>query len=118
MPWAAITPAMKDFYDNQMVAGGEEIDDWVASDLDGWRGLVRRAIGYEKRAPLYRTHPGGMSDADWLQLVAKAREVYVGNFEQAFGTLTAEKAAERRKEQNLYVGPWKDPGKPLSDAWT
>lgn len=117
MPWAAITPAMKEYYDDQMAAGGEEVDNWATSDFTAWRGLVRRVIAYEKKTPLYATHPGEMSDADWQALVAKAREVYAGNFEQAFGGMTAEKAAERRKEQMLYVGPWQEPGSALLDNW-
>jgi hypothetical protein len=72
---------------------------------------------FEMKAPLYRDHPEGIEDAKWIGLVGQVREAYAKNFEQIIGPMTAEAAAQSRKERKLYVGPWKSPGLPLPDSW-
>jgi hypothetical protein len=117
MPWMAVQPEFGDMAQYMLDNGGREIGDWAGSDLQAWQALVRRAIAFEGKAALYPEHPQAVKDADWPALVASARRIYLENFEKDAAALTPSEAIQARTKNRLYVGPWKDPGAPLLDAW-
>jgi hypothetical protein len=98
---------------------GQRINQWVGSDPIAWRDIAARAISYEKKMPVYPSKPNGISEADWQKLVTDSRAEYEAGFSNGFSAiLSDEKAyAGQRTAHGLYVGPLKDPGRPLPDSW-
>ena len=97
---------------------GQRINQWAGSDPIAWRDIAARAISYEKKMPVYPGKPNGISEADWQKLVTDSRAEYEAGFNGFSATLSDEKAyAGQRTAHGLYVGPLKDPGRPLPDSW-
>lgn len=96
---------------------GKTINEWIAADLPAWRATALRAIAYEKRFPLHRERPLGLSSANWAALVAKSRAEYDAQATEAFATLKPEELAANRRAAGLPVGPLEKPGPALPDAW-
>jgi hypothetical protein len=97
---------------------GQTINRWVGSDPIAWRDIATRAISYEKSIPVYPGKPDGISQADWQTLVTDSRAEYDAAFNRFSAILSDEKAyAAQRTAHGLYLGPLKDPGRPLPDSW-
>lgn len=98
---------------------GRTINEWVASDTDGWIALSRRAIAYERTMPLSSERPRGVTEAAWLATVEGERTRYAASFEAMVANPRFSRASleEGRRSNGLYVGPWNDPGAELPDDW-
>jgi hypothetical protein len=97
---------------------GQRTNQWAGSDPIAWRDIAARAISYEKKMPVYPGKPNGISEADWQKLVTDSRAEYEAGFKEFSAILADEKAyAAQRAARGLYVGPLKDPGRPLPDSW-
>jgi hypothetical protein len=97
---------------------GQRINQWVGSDPNAWRDIAERAISYEKKIPIYPGKPGGISEANWQNLVTDSRAEYEAGFREFLATLSDENAyIGQRTRRGLYVGPLKNPGRPLPDSW-
>lgn len=99
---------------------GEAVNEWAGSDLLDMRDLMARASTFERRVPLYPGRPDGVSEADWRHFVETSRTGHsLEVLEKAFPTSSTalERAAETRRRNGLYVGPWQSPGKPIPDEW-
>ena len=96
----------------------EELLTWAGSDVEASREVWLRAIRYELKAPLYQTPPEGVSNDDWAQMIAAAREENSeASVRQLHDENPPEEVVKERRENGLYVGPWIEPGRPLKDEW-
>lgn len=99
---------------------GRPINEWAGSDYQRWRGLMLRAASYERKMPLYDGRPDGMSESDWKTRLEKVRAEHDAKSLDAVIPDTPEARARNeaaRRQNGLYVGPWKDPGTPLDPSW-
>ncbi len=99
---------------------GSVINKWAGSDIDAMRDLITRASSFERRTPLYRGKPDGVSDVAWESAVSHSR---VEHDPKLFDSIFPRDAASRRKYldqrkvNGLYVGPLRDIGEPLPADW-
>lgn len=99
---------------------GKPINEWIGSDVNAWHDLAARAISYEKKFPFYRGKIDSASDSEWQAALIAERHTYEQGFTHVFTKLLADggkSSGEQRRANGLYVGPWKNPGQPLLDAW-
>ena len=98
---------------------GQTINEWVGSDLEAMTVLVERALAYEEKFPFFDGKPDGVDVAKWNALMLTERAAYAAEFTEAAKEMLSEKEewAAARRENGLFVGPWKSRGKPLPEHW-
>lgn len=102
---------------NQVLGG--QILGWLGSDYAAWEDVTRRAISYERRAPLNPEIPEGVSPTEWAAQVESSRRAWQADFNATFGPSGPGRAAvdAQRRANGLYVGPLQNPGAPLPADW-
>lgn len=96
---------------------GTTINGWIGSDPVAWRMIAERAVSYERHLPLQAERPPELGASDWRALVERSRAEYAAQLKSAFDGLSPESLAAGRRQGGLPVGPLKDAGPPLPDAW-
>ncbi|WP_271068595.1 hypothetical protein [Caulobacter sp. NIBR1757] len=87
---------------------GFEALQWALSDQDMARTVVQRALDYEARLPPPPYFPGEL----WSAHAGTVR----ADMQKAMAQFPDDVEAYRRRT-GRYIGPWKDAGKPLDEAW-
>jgi hypothetical protein len=96
---------------------GASINPWVGSDFDAWKKIAIKAIVYDKKIG-YPTKPEFLeSDETWKEKVDLERNAYENELMNFFSSTKRGDFEKSRKENNLYVGPWENPGPALPDVW-
>ena len=87
--------------------------EWAMSDPDRAKAIMLRAVDVACRLP----SPPRIAD-EYSVLAAEAQNRVRSELARMNSDeLATPVVLKHRQEVGLYVGPWKDPGRPLSDSW-
>lgn len=92
---------------------GAPVNEWLGSDPAVWRETWGRAIAFERTLPFHAARPQGVDQEAWAQMNARARSEHQAGYDQLWERLSTGDMEELRRERGLYVGPLRNPGRPL-----
>lgn len=92
---------------------GRPINEWLGSDPAAWKETGTAAIAFEKRLSFHAGRPDGVDETAWAAMNQRAREEYEEGFEELWAQYSFAQLEDIRRGNGLYVGPLRNPGRPL-----
>lgn len=92
---------------------GRPINEWLGSDPAAWEETGTAAIAFEKRLGFHAERPDGIDQAAWAAMNQRARKEYEDDFVALWDRYSFAQLEALRRERGLYVGPLRNPGRPL-----
>lgn len=117
LPWAEADPSTQARRASINQSLGQTVNEWLASDVEGWLELAERAIAYEAALPLADIRPDALNEADWRAQIERSRAQYAADLRAVFASFEPGELDSIRRERGLPVGPLFEPGAPLDPTW-